>query len=127
MSLTDRAQGSTPMRRLMLYIVFVIVAFVYVLFDESFWDIAGKAQSAVDERNAHNLVDIYRAAAIAKPDKFESLDGDVSATVRLLVDGVEGTGTFADMTFRVPLDAKETARAEKYLHFEQDELQFRTP
>jgi hypothetical protein len=123
MSLTERANGSTPQRRLILYIVFVIVAFVYVLLDESFWDITHKAQSAVDERNARNLVDLYLAAAIAKPVEFEAVI-DVPTTVRALVNGVEGTGTFDGMVFKLPLDAAEIARTEKYLRFEDGQLKF---
>lgn len=110
----------------MLYIVFVIVAFIYVLFDESFWDIAGKAQAAVDERNARNLVDIHRAAAIAAAVDFDSLT-DVPSTVRALANGLEGTGAFEGMVFKMPLDKDEIARAEKYLLFENGELQFRAP
>ena len=107
----------------MLYIVFVIVAIVYVLLDESFWDITHKAQSAVDERNAHNLVDLYLAATIAKPAGFEAAV-DVPSAVHALVNGVEGTGTFDGMVFKLPLDPEEIARTEKYLRFEDGQLKF---
>jgi hypothetical protein len=123
MSLTDRANGSTPLRRLILYIVFVVLAFIYVLFDESFWDITHKARAAADERNARNLVDLYMAASIAKPVEFEET-ADVATTVRALVDGVEGTGTFEGMVFKLPLDAEEIVRTEEYLRFEAGALTF---
>ncbi|MCB1095279.1 MAG: hypothetical protein KDN22_06830 [Verrucomicrobiae bacterium] len=123
MSLTDRANGSTPLRRLILYIVFVILAFIYVLFDESFWDITHKARSAADERNARNLVDLYMAASIAKPLELEDAT-DVATTIRALVNGVEGTGTFEGMVFKLPLEADEIARTEKYLRFEAGALTF---
>lgn len=110
----------------MLYIVFVIVGFIYVLFDESFWDIAGKAQAAADERNARCLVDLHRAAAIAGAESFAATR-DVPAVVRLLVEGVEGSGAFEGMVFSVQLDAEEMVRCERYLRYTNGRLEFRAP
>ena len=110
-------EGSTPLRRLLLYLVFAILGFTFVLLDEDFWDITGKAERAATMRNAQNLEDLFSAALIGAAPAIKTVSTAEEA-VALLSQGTSGGGMFSDSEFRIELDPEEQLDALEYLSFE---------
>ena len=91
-----------------------------MLHADAIWILIGQQWSGIDEYGRYRL---STADIPIHSEVQQALNMDIPVSI-LLVNGVEGTGTFEGMVFKLPLEADEIARTEKYLRFEAGALTF---